>query len=102
MLGRGGTPTPFVFSMFGISLPRRDTTTECQGLCYLLSTALNKISRSYTFSLKIGMSELLFSQVGAYRREGLVVDDFEKHVVVVLVLVKLGQRLGFWCISLER
>jgi hypothetical protein len=68
----------------------------------VLSTALNKISRSYTFSLKIGMSELLFSQVSAYRREGLVVDDFEKHVVVVLVLVKLGQRLGFWCISLER
>lgn len=68
----------------------------------VLSTALNKLSRSYTFSLKIGRSELLFSQVGAYRREGLVVDDFENHVVVILLLVELGQRLGFWCISLER
>src|ERR1700722_8120584 len=36
MLGRGGRPTPLVFSMFGIRLPRRDTTTECQGLCYPL------------------------------------------------------------------
>lgn len=60
------------------------------------------MSMSYTFLLKIGMSELLFSQLGAYRREGLVVDDFEKHVVVVLVLVELGQRLGFWCISPKR
>jgi hypothetical protein len=68
----------------------------------VLSTALNRASRSYTFSLKSGMSELLFSRVGVYRREGLVVDDFEKHVVVVLVLVELGQRLGFWCISLGR
>jgi hypothetical protein len=68
----------------------------------VLSTALNKISRSYTFSLKIGMSELLFSQVGACRREGLVVDDFEKHVVVVRVVVELGKRLGFWCISPKR
>jgi hypothetical protein len=67
----------------------------------VLSTALNKI-RSYTFSLNVGMSEPLFSQVSAYRREGLVADDFEKHVVVVLAIVELGQRLGFWCISPKR